>query len=101
MYIDGCAYTYKNISGFINSCKGRDPIVRLNCQFVEVKNDKDEDMEIEVDRLIMVEAIMDLTIRDELLINYPFLKHTFAQNKREQQCLPKDVLKGRKPKNNQ
>jgi hypothetical protein len=35
-------------------------------------------MEREVDRLIMVEAIIDLTIGDELFINYPFLKHTPA-----------------------
>ena len=49
----------------------------------------------------MVEAIMDLTIGDELLINYPFLKHTLAQKKREEQGLPKDVHKVRKPKNNQ
>jgi hypothetical protein len=34
-------------------------------------------MEREVDRLIMVEVIMDLTIGDELLINYPLLKHFF------------------------
>jgi hypothetical protein len=57
-------------------------------------------MEREVDRLIMVEAIMDLTIWDELLINCPFLKHTLVQKKREEQCIPKDVLQGRKPKNN-
>ena len=31
-------------------------------------------MEREVDRLIMVEDIMDLTTRDELLIDHPFLK---------------------------
>jgi hypothetical protein len=78
MYIDGHAYTHKNIAGFINSSKGRDPTVRPNCQFVEVINDKDGDMEREVDRLIMVEAIMDLTTGDELLIDYPFLKHTPA-----------------------
>jgi hypothetical protein len=78
MYIDGRAYTHKNISGFINSSKGRDPNVRPNCQFVEVINDKDGDMEREVDRLIRVEGIMDLTIGDELFINYPFLKHTPA-----------------------
>jgi hypothetical protein len=101
MYIDGRSYTHKNISGFINSSKGRDPNVRPNCQFVEVINDKDGDMEREVDRLIMVEAIMDLTIGDELFINYPFLKHTLARKKREELGLPKDVRKGRKPKNNQ
>ena len=76
-------HTHKNISGFINSSKGRDPNVRPNCQFVEVINDKDGDMEREVDRLIMVEAIMELTIGDALLINSPFLKHTHVQNKRE------------------
>ena len=101
MYIDGCEYTHKNISDFINSSKGRDPIVRPNCQFVEVINDKDEDMEREVDILIMVEAIMDLNIGDEIFINYPLLKHTHARKKREEQGLPKDVLKGRKSKNNQ
>jgi hypothetical protein len=58
-------------------------------------------MEREVDRLIMDEAIMDLTIGDELLINYPFLKRTHARKKREELCLPKDVHKGRKLKNNQ
>jgi hypothetical protein len=58
-------------------------------------------MEREVDRLIMVEAIMDLTIGDELFINYPFLKRTLARKKREELGLPKDVRKGRKPKNNQ
>jgi hypothetical protein len=78
MYIDGCAYTHKNIAVFINSSKGRDPNVRPNSQFVEVINDKDGDMEREVDRLIMIEAIMNLTIGDELLINYPFLKYTHA-----------------------
>jgi hypothetical protein len=78
MYIDGRAHTQKNIAGFINSSKGRDPNVRLNCQFVEVINDKYGDMEREVDRLIIVEAIMDLTIGDELLINYPFLKHNLT-----------------------
>jgi hypothetical protein len=88
MYIDGHAYTHKNISGFINSSKGRDSNVRPNCQFVEVINDKDGDMEREVDRLIMVEAIMDLTIGDELLINYPFLKRTLARKKREELGLP-------------
>lgn len=88
-------HTHKNIAGFINSST-----VRPNCQFVEVINDRDGDMEREVDRLIMVEAIMDLTIGDELLIDYPFLKHTLARKKREEQGLPKDVLKGRKPKNN-
>ena len=78
MYIDGHAYTHKNIEKFINSSKGRDNTVRPNCQFVEVINDKYGDMEIEVDRLIMVKAIMDLTTRDELLIGFPFLKHTLA-----------------------
>ena len=76
--MDERAYTHKNISGFINSSKGRDPTVRPNCQFVEVINDKDGYMEREVDRLIMVEDIMDLTIWDDLLINYPFLKCTLA-----------------------
>ena len=56
-------------------------------------------MEREVDRLIMVEAIMDLTIGDDLLINYPFLKRTPTWKKREELGLPKDVRKGRKPKN--
>jgi hypothetical protein len=101
MYIDRCAYTHKNISGSINSSKGRDPNVRPICQFVEAINDIDGDMEREVDRLIMVEAIMDLTIGDELLINYPFLKCTPSRKKREELCLSKDVRKGRKPKNNQ
>ena len=91
---------HKNIAGFINSSKERDSTVRPNCQFVEVINDKDEDMEREVDRLIMVEAIMVLTIGDELLINYPFLKLILAKNKREEQGLSKNVCKGRKPKNN-
>jgi hypothetical protein len=58
-------------------------------------------MEREVDRLIMVEAIMGLTVGDELLIDYPFLKHIPAQKKREEQGLPKDVHKGRNPKNNE
>ena len=58
-------------------------------------------MERDVDRLIMVEAIMDLTTGDELLIDYPFLKRTPARNKREEQGLHKDVRKGRKPKNNE
>ena len=71
MYIYGCGYTHKNIVGFINSSKGRDPNVRPNCQFVEVINDKDGDMEREVDRLIMVEAIMDLTIGDDYLLITP------------------------------
>ena len=44
MYINGHAYTHKNIAVFINSSKGRDPNVRLNCQFVEVINDKYGDM---------------------------------------------------------
>ena len=101
LYIDAHAYTHKNIVGFINSSKGRDPNVRLNCPFVEVINDKDGDMEREVDRLIMVEAIMDLIIGDELSIDYPFLKHTPMQKKREEQSLPNDVCKGRKPKNNE
>ena len=83
MYIDGCTYTHKNIAVFINSSKGRDPTIRLNCQFVEVINDKDRDMEREVDILIMVEDFMDLTIGDELLINYPFLKHTLVKNNME------------------
>ena len=101
LYIDGRAYTQKNIARFINSSRGRDPNVRPNCQFVEVINDRDGDMERDVNRLIMVEAIMDLTTGDELLINYPFLKCTPARNKREEQGLPKDVRKGRKPKNNE
>ena len=69
MYLDGHAYTHKNIAWFINNSKGRDPTVRPNCQFVEVINDKDGDMEREVDRLIMVGDIMDLTIGDDLFIN--------------------------------
>ena len=101
MYIDGRAYTHKNIAGFINSSKGRDPTVRPNCQFVEVINDKDGDMERQVDRMIMVEAIRDLSIGDELLINYPFVKWTPARKRREEQGLPKDVPKGRKRINNQ
>jgi sugar-specific transcriptional regulator TrmB len=101
LYIDGRAYTHKNIVEFINSSRGMYPIVRPNCQFVEVINDRDGDMEREVDRLIMVEAIMDLTTGDELLIDYPFLKHTLVRKKREEQGLPKDVRKGRKPKNNE
>ena len=91
----------QNIAGFINNSKGRDPIVRPNCQFVEVINDKDEDMERMFDRLIMVDSIMNLTNGDELLINYPFFKLNLVQNKKEEQSIPKDVLKGRKPKNNQ
>lgn len=74
LHIDGRAYTHNNIAGFINSIKGRDHNVRPNCQFVEVINDGD--MEREVD--ILVEAIMDLTIGDALLIDYPFLKDTPA-----------------------
>ena len=35
-------HTQKNIAGFINSSKGRDPTVRPSCQFVEVINDKME-----------------------------------------------------------
>ena len=101
LYIDGRAYTHKNIAGFINGSRGRDPNVRPNCQFVEVINDRDGDMERDVDRLIMVEAIMDLTTGDELLIDYSFLKHTPARKEREEQGLPKDVRKGRKPKNNE
>ena len=101
LYIDGYAYTYKNIAGFINSSRGRDPNIRPNCQFVEVINDRDGDMEREVDRMIMVEPIMDLTTGDELLIDYPFLNCTHARKKREEQGLPKDVHKGRKPKHNE
>ena len=78
IYIDGHAYTHKNIIGFIKSSKGRDPTVRPNCQFVEVINDKDGDMEREVDILMMAEAIMDLNIGNELLTDYPFLKCTHA-----------------------
>ena len=78
MYINGRAYTHKNIVGFINSSKGRDPNVWPNCQFVEVINDKDGDREREVDRLIMVEAIMEFTMGEELLIDYPFLECTPA-----------------------
>ena len=100
LYIDGLSYTHKSIGGFINSSKGRDPNVRPNCQFVDVINDNDGDVEREVDRLIMVEAIIGLSIGDELLIYYPLLKHTLAWNKREEHSLPKDVCKGRKPKNN-
>jgi len=59
------------------------------------------EMEIWKEWLIMVEVIMDLTTGDELLIDYPFLKHTLARKKREEQGLPKDVRKGRKPKNNE
>ena len=99
--IDGHAYTHKNIAGFINSSRGRDPNVRPNCQFIEVINDRDGDMDIEVDILIMVEDIMGLNNGDELLIDYPFLKCTPAWKKREVQGLPKDVRKGRKPKNNE
>ena len=58
-------------------------------------------MEIHIDILIMVEAIMELTIGDELLMNFSFLKCTTARNKREEQGLLKDVLKGKKSKNNQ
>lgn len=101
MYIYGRPYTHKNIAGFIDNSKGMDPTVRPNCQFGEVINDKDGDMEREVDILIMVEAIMYLTIRDALLINYPFLKRTPAWKKREEQGLPVDVIKGEKPKKNQ
>ena len=63
--------THKNIAWIINSIKGRDPTIRQNCQFVEVMNDKYGDMEREVDRFIMVEAFMELTTGDELLIDYP------------------------------
>jgi hypothetical protein len=101
MYIDGHAYTHKNIASFINNSKGRDPNVRPSCQFVEVINDKDGEMEREVDILIMVEDIVDLVIGDELLINYPFLKCTPARKKMEELGLPKDVRKERKPKINQ
>jgi SET domain-containing protein len=94
-------HTHKNIAEFINSSRGRDPNVRPNCQFVEVINDRDGDMERELDRLIMVEAIMDLTTGDELVIDYPFLKCTPTRNKREEQGLSKNVRKGRKPKNNE
>ena len=76
MYIDGCAYKHKNIAGFINSSKGRDRNVRQDCPFVEVINDKYGYMERQVYILIMVEVIMDLTIGDELLINYTFKKCT-------------------------
>ena len=69
-------HTHKNLARFINSSRGRDPNVRPNCQFVEVINDRDGDMEREVDILIMFEAIIDLNTRDELLIEYPFLKCT-------------------------
>lgn len=81
MYIYGCAYTNKNIARFIQRNKGKDPIVRPNCQFLEVINEKYGYMEKQVDRLIMVEAIMDLTISDELFINYPFLKRTPVRKK--------------------
>ena len=99
VYIWVCVHT-QNIAGFINSIKGRDPIVRSKCQFVEVINDKDGDLERDVDKLIMVESIIDLNIGDELLIDYPFLICTRARKKREEQGLLKDVLKGKKPKNN-
>lgn len=58
-------------------------------------------MESRVDRMIMVEAIRDLFVGDELLINYPFVKRTLARKRREEQDLPKDVPKGRKQINNQ
>jgi len=99
MYIDGHAYTHKYFAGFINSCRGRDPTVRPIFQFVVVINDKYGYMERQVDRLIRVDYIMDLIIGDELLINCPFVKHTPTQKRREEQGLPKDVPKGRKPKN--
>ena len=98
LYIDGRAYTHKNIAGFINSSKGKDPTIRPNCQFVEVINDKEGDMERQVERFIMVEAITDLTIGDELLINYPFIKCTPARKRREEEGLPGDIHKARKPK---
>ena len=101
MYIEGCAYTHNNIAEFTNSSVERDPTVRANCEFVVFINYKDGDMEREVDRLIKFEAIVDLTIRDDLLINYPFTKNTPTERKREEQGLPKDVLMGRKPKNNE
>jgi hypothetical protein len=100
IYIDGIAYAQKNVAGFINSSKGMGPTIRPNCQFVEVINHRDGDMEREVYRLIMVEPIMYLTTRDELLIDYPFFKQTPVRKKREEKGLPKDVLEGRKPKNN-
>lgn len=64
MYINGHVYIHKNIGGFKNSSKGRDPTIRPNCQFIEVINDKDGYMEREVNTLIMVKAIMELTIGD-------------------------------------
>ena len=81
IYIDGCSYTHKNIAGFINSSKGKDPTIRPNFQFVEVINNKDGDMEREVDRLIMVEAIMDPTIGDKLLILPLLKKHSYVKEK--------------------
>ena len=100
MHIDGGAYTHNNIAGFINNGKGRNHTIRPNSQFVEVINEEDGDMEREVDRLIMAEVITGLTIRDQLLINYNFVKCTLVQKKREEKVLTKDVIKGRKPKNN-
>ena len=66
LYIDGHAYTHKK--------EGTDPTVRPNCQFVEVINDKEGDMERQVETFIIVQNITYLTIGDELLIKYPFIK---------------------------
>jgi hypothetical protein len=71
MYIYGREYTHKNITYFMNSSEGRDPNVRPNCQFIEVINDKYGYMEREVDRLIMVEDIMELTTRMSYLLITP------------------------------
>jgi hypothetical protein len=46
MYTDGHAYTHKNIAGFINSSRGRDPIIRPNFEIVDVINDKHGGMKI-------------------------------------------------------
>lgn len=99
MYIDDHPYTHKKITGFINSSKGKDPTIRWNYKFVEVINDKYGDMERWVDRFIMVDAITKLTIGDELLIKYLCLKKTLKWKRREEEGLPKDVPKGRKPNN--
>ena len=56
-------------------------------------------MERQVEIFIMVEANIDLTIGDELLINYPFIKFTPTRNRREEEGLLRDIPKRRKPKN--
>ena len=97
LYTNGHPNTHGNIVGFINSC--RFSLFYKTCSFDEHSNDNEFFMKMKASRFVVVHAIYSLSLIDELLVNYNFLRTPITHQRNLLLGLALDVRLGHKKKN--